>query len=473
MPSASVHSRTPSRSPAPDLATYERQTLARHLVFALNTPLPSVALLIGGCAWLMLGRVPGGLVAAWVVFAVAINGVREAFMRFTRPRLDSHQLHAWVLRLYPWSSLASGLAWGAFAWLYIDLRQPQTQMLAGTLLTALIGLAFTSLSVHLPAFYAFVLPILVANLVIMFRIGGPEQLTLAALTVVYLSVMARYAHDAHRTYRESVRLRFENQRLIADLEERNAEVESASRNKSLFLAGVSHDLKQPIRAIGMYTGFLRHSATRESMSNVVTQTAEKIESAVSAIHGQISRLLELSRLESGAMPLHLEPLDLDDLFAQVRELMASEAQARGVQLRFALGQQREVLADRRMLESILANFLSNAIKHAEGGRVYVGTRLRTGYPAGQHLCIEVRDNGSGIPAERLPLLFDAYRSFDDRTASESHGLGLAIAKAQASYLGCDIVVNSAPGRGSTFTLCGLRTTAPRIDTPSDTPPVTP
>ena len=190
---------------------------------------------------------------------------------------------------------------------------------------------------------------------------------------------------------------------------------------------------------------------------MVTQTAEKIETAVSAIHGQITRLLELSRLESGAMPLQLEPLDLDDLFTQVRELMASEAQARGVQLRFALGQQRQVLADRRMLESILSNFLSNAIKHAESGRVYVGTRLRTSYPPGQRLCIEVRDSGSGIAPEQLPLLFDAYRSFDDRAASESHGLGLAIAKAQASYLGCDIAVNSAPGRGSTFTLCGLRT----------------
>jgi len=233
-------------------------------------------------------------------------------------------------------------------------------------------------------------------------------------------------------------------------------VESASRNKSLFLAGVSHDLKQPIRAIGMYTGFLRHSSPRDGEPNVVTQTAEKIETAVSAIHGQITRLLELSRLESGAMPLQLEPLALDDLFTQVRELMASEAQARGVQLRFALGHQRQVWSDRRMLESILVNFVSNAIKHAEGGRVYVGTRWRTGYPEGQRLCIEVRDNGTGIAAEQLPQLFDAYRSFDDRAASESHGLGLAIAKAQATYLGCDIAVNSAPGRGSTFTLCGLR-----------------
>ena len=70
--------------------------------------------------------------------------------------------------------------------------------------------------------------------------------------------------------------------------------------------------------------------------------------------------------------------------------------------------------------------------------------------------IEVRDNGVGIEATRLAQLFDAYRSFDDQHGRDSHGLGLAIAKAQATYLGCDIQVRSAPGRGSTFTVCGLR-----------------
>lgn len=458
IPPVSLHGRPTPPSSTTDLATYERQAFARHLVFDLRTPLLSVALLIAVFAWLMRDRVPMAWIAAWVCFGVAANLVRETLVWRVRPHMDSQQTHDSVLLVYPWISLASGLTWGAFFLLYTDSHQPASQLLACTAMAGLLGLAVISLSIYLPAFYGFVVPIFAAILWFTLRTGMTEQLVLAGLTLVYMSVLVRYAHDTHRVHRETIRLRFENQRLIADLEVRNAEVEHASRNKSLFLAGVSHDLKQPIRAIGMYTGFLRHSAPRAGGPNVVTQTAEKIEAAVSAIHGQVTRLLELSHLESGAMPLSLEPLNLDDLFTQVRELMASDAQARGVQLRFALGQQRQVWADRRMLESILANFVSNAIKHAEGGRVYVGTRLRMGYPEGQRLCIEVRDNGSGIPPERLPLLFDAYRSFDDRTASESHGLGLAIAKAQATYLGCDIAVNSEPGRGSTFTLCGLRTT---------------
>ena len=459
MPSALHPGRPAPTSPTTDLAAYERQAVARHLVFELRTPLLSLALMYGACAWLMLGRVPHAWVAAWLAFGVAASVTRECFVWWIRPRMDSSPSHTTVLGVYPWLSLASGIAWGAFCLMYADSSEPLTQLLAGTATAGLIGVAVISLSVHLPALYAFALPIFSANFWLCLRSGVPEQLALAGLSLVYLSVIVRYAHDSRRVHRETIRLRFENQRLIADLKDRNAEVENASRNKSLFLAGVSHDLKQPIRAIGMYTGFLRHSAPNDGAPSVVSQTAEKIEAAVSAIHGQISRLLELSRLESGAMPMSLETVDLDDVLTQVHQLLVAQAHARGVQLRLATGRERRIVVDRRMLESILTNFISNAIKHADGGRVYIGTRWRTSYPEDRRLCIEVRDSGSGIPAERLPLLFDAYRSFDDRQASESHGLGLAIAKAQATYLGCDIEVNSAPGRGSTFTLCGLRTGA--------------
>lgn len=446
-----------------DLAAFERQAFAHYFVFDMHFPMLAVALLSGACIWLMYGRVSTTLIAVWLGFNVVNHLAREIFMRQSRTHMEDRLRHVAVLRVETWSSLASGVTWGAFNWLYIDTSQPMTQLVAGSIMAGLIGIAVTPLSVNPPAFYAFVLPIIAPYLLILLRAGGAEQYILMGMTLAFLIVISRYTHDTNGIHRENVRLRFDNQRLITDLEQRNAEVESASRNKSLFLAGVSHDLKQPIRAIGMYTGFLRHSVMKEVTPQVVTQTAEKIETAASAIHRQISRLLELSRLESGAMPMRVEPLNLDDAFSQVHELLVSEARARGVQLRFAPGHQRQVWADKRMLESILTNFISNAIKHADGGRVYVGTRLRMGYPEGQRLCIEVRDSGAGIAAHQLPLLFDAYRSFDDRQASESHGLGLAIAKAQASYLSCDIDVRSQPSRGSTFTLCGLRTGPAQAD----------
>ncbi len=445
-------------APSESLAQFQNRAFARHVLFDLPFPVLGAALLVLLIAWLMYGKVPTTAIAGWVVFAAVTVLARVWFVRRMKALFLQGQGFAETLRGMAVLGIPTGATSGIFAWMYFDAHRPITMVILGTYMTVVIVGGIIPSAVYLPSFYVFALSAHLPYLVRLATSGSPDHLVIAAINSMFLMVVFGYARAAHQIQRDAVRLRYENHNLIHDLEQRKADAETALRATSLFLAGVSHDLKQPIRAIGLYTGFLRHSAAQnDTPPPVVAQTAGKIENAASAIHGQITRLLELSQLESGVMPLSLETLDLDDLFTHVRDLMASEAQARGVQLRFALGRQRQVRADRRMLESILSNFVSNAIKHSDGGRVYVGTRWRSGYPAGQRLCIEVRDSGSGIPPEQLPLLFDAYRSFDDRAGSDSHGLGLAIAKAQASYLGAEIAVNSAPGRGSTFTLCGLRT----------------
>ncbi len=437
------------------LQSYEEKAFALYFAHEIHYPYVSIALVSLVAAWLMHGHVPTAHIAIWFFGGAALSLLREGFVWHMKPRLAQGHGYSTILHGFALSSLLTGITWGAFAWLYFDAQRPLSVLMVGSYLAGHVGGAVTPLSIYLPAFYLFLLPILLPYVVLLVLAGTQEHLVLAGLTTLFLGSMARYAHMTNRLHRESMRLRHENQNLIEDLGFRKAEAESASRTKSLFLAGISHDLKQPLRAIAMYTGFLRHSAAPDVASETVVQTASKIETAVASIQGQVSRLLELSRLESGTLALNLQPVALDALFAHVDGLFATQAKARGVRLHFAAAR-HQVLADRGMLDSILQNLVSNAIQHTEGGSVYVGTRVRTQYPAGQRLCIEVRDAGSGVAAERIPLLFDAYRSFDDRSASESHGLGLAIAKAQASYLGCDIAVASQPGCGSTFTLCGLR-----------------
>ncbi|CAM8671791.1 BaeS Signal transduction histidine kinase [Comamonadaceae bacterium] len=448
-----------SKTPSETLKQFERRAFAHYFVFDLHFPLVAVALLSGVCVWMMYGRVANEVIAAWAVLSLVANAAREVFMWRSRTRMDDPKRHSDVLRVYTVSSLASGVSWGVFTWLYVDFSQPMAQLFAGSIMAGLIAVAVTPLSVHPPAFLAFVLPILVPYVYLMVRSGQTEQLLLAGMTMVFLGVITRYAYDSHRMHRETVRLRFENQHLITDLKQRNAEAENASHTKSLFLAGVSHDLKQPMRAIGLFFGVLRHTEPHNS-ANVLGHVLPKMEKALGDLHAQVSRLLELSRLQSGTLKLQIAYVELADLFAHMHTLFDNQAAAKGIRLAFtSLDRLRHkaVWGDRLMLESILQNLISNAIKHTDSGTVYVGVRQRTGYRPGRQLCIEVRDSGSGIPLERQALLFDAYRSFDDQQASESHGLGLAIAKAQASYMTADIAVRSAPGRGSVFTLCGLST----------------
>jgi signal transduction histidine kinase len=434
----------------PDLTTYEQRAFARHFAFDLHFPLAGVAVLTLVCAWLMHGRVANPLILAWLAFSVLANLAREGFMWHTRPRLESHQRHAAVLRAYTWSSLASGLTWGAFVWLYVDPAQPLTQLVAGSIVAGLIGVSVTPLSIHLPAFYTFVLPLLAPYLVVMVLAGGAERLTLAAMAALYLGAMANYAHATHRVHRENIRLRFEKQQLIDDLTVRKAEAENAARIKGLFLAGVSHDLKQPVRAISLYTGFLKRTELLTLGEDRLRDTVHKIETAAGDIHSQITRLLELSRLESGTAPVHLSEVNLSERLCRMVELASPDAHARGIELCVRTGSPVTLTTDVRMLDSIIQNLLGNALKHAQATRVLVAVRHQhTG------VRVEIRDNGQGIAPDRLPQLFEAYRSFDDRQASDSHGLGLAIVRAQAGYLGAQITVRSAVGQGSVFALEGL------------------
>jgi len=437
------------------LQAYEEKVFARYFVYDIHYPYISLTLMSLVSVWLMYGHVPTVSIALWFFGGGAVSLLRLVFVWRMKPILAQGRGYRTVLWGFGLLLLLAGMTWGAFAWLYFDVQKPLTLLMVGCYLAGHVGGAITPLSIYLPTFYFFALPAILPYVYLLAKAGTEEHLVLAGLSMLFLFSMSGYAHVTNRLHRESMRLRFENQSLIEDLGLRKADAENASRTKSLFLAGISHDLKQPIRAIAMYTGFLRHNAAPSNGDDVVVQTAAKIETAVASIHGQITRLLELSRLESGAMTLHPEAVPLEDVFAHCHSLFAAQAQAQQLRLQFAHRQQ-VVWADRRMLQSILENLVSNALKHTPRGAVYVGTRLRTGYPAGQQLCIEVRDSGVGIAPAQLPLLFDAYRSFDDRAASESHGLGLAIAKAQASYLGCEIEVASQRGAGSTFTVCGLQ-----------------
>lgn len=461
----------PQSGPAESLEQYEARAVAHYFAHEVHFPYVSVALLSLVAAWLMWSHAPQGLILLWLAAGTAANLQREWFTRRMRPLLARGEGQERLLRGFTVSALLNGVTWGAFAWLYMDTQDPMTLLVAGFYLGGHISGAVTPLSMYLPAFYAFVLPALLPYTAALVGGGTLLHYVLGALTLLFLGSMVGYARLTNRLHRDGIRLRYENQRLIGDLELRKAEAEEASRTKSLFLAGVSHDLKQPVRAISLFGAVLRHQAPAGSG---VAETASKIEAAAAEVQGQIQRLLELSRLESGALNLQIESVDLRKLFQRLHSLFDDQARTQGLRLHLAAPRDGlQVQTDPTLLLSVLQNFLSNAIKNTRSGSVYLGTRQRTSYPAGQRLCIEVRDSGDGIASERLPLLFDAYRSFDDRVGAESHGLGLAIAKAQASYLGCDIVVNSAPGRGSTFTLCGLRTTDARIDTPSDTPPVNP
>jgi len=254
--------------------------------------------------------------------------------------------------------------------------------------------------------------------------------------------------------RDLTERRAAQQRAIADAR-RVAEAESANVAKSDFLAAMSHELRTPLNAIGGYTD-LMGLGLGGPVTPQQTEYLDRIRRSQQHLLGIISDLLNYSRIEAGHITYEIAPLVVSKVIETVITLIEPQALAREITL------EREpniadgaALGDRSKVDQIMLNLLSNAIKFTgAGGRVTIGTRFTQDIAS-----ITVADTGSGIPADKLELIFEPFVQLG-RSLSSSHegtGLGLSISRDLARAMNGDLRVTSARGAGSTFILSLPRT----------------
>lgn len=394
-------------------------------------------------AWINLDARAFDYAGIWFVILLAVSLWRLALIRrdhlqlehcHTGAVLDMEKRHTRLAGL-------SGLAWGIIPWFAWQGDNAVLDYLAAAMVFGMAGSATATLAALPGAFSWFVWPAVFPYVVKALLIGGGVYITAAAVMLFGIFALTHFNRTVHGMIAESIRLRRENADLVKNLREEKAAVEEASRVKSLFLAGVSHDLKHPINALGLYLGYLRTKP--EGLANALAG----MEEALKGMGGQLSRLLELSRLESGAVTVNMAPVDLSALFTSACRMVEPMAAAKGLRLGLRIAAGCEVWGDARLLQSIMDNLLSNAVRYTQRGGVLAALRRRK-----DAWCIEVWDTGPGIPADQLPLLFDAYRRFDDTNcnAGIGYGLGLALAHKQCDLLGLRLSVTSQAGRGSVF-----------------------
>lgn len=233
-----------------------------------------------------------------------------------------------------------------------------------------------------------------------------------------------------------------------ELAQKNAALEAASVARSRFLAAASHDLRQPLYALTLFSSAL-------SMDEYDPQRLDRIahiQECVQSLDHLFSELLDLSRLETGAVQVEISEFPLDQIFTEVRRNFDMVAEQRG--LRLTVRPTRLwVRSDRTMLTRMLNNLVSNALRFTQLGGALIGARR----DVDGCMRIEVWDTGSGIALEHLPSVFDEFYRIDDRADAGcddgSHsglGLGLATVQRLAELLDTEVQVKSRPGRGSVF-----------------------
>ena len=401
-------------------------------------------------------HVPHPVLLAWAAVILMLSVLRLLhYLRYRRQALPSD---AQVLRWSrSWRVLlhGQGLAWTAGIWLLYG-HGGHLQLLTMIVVTFSYCLAVIHLLAPVPrdlaAFLSLVLLSLVAN--IGFDSSLPYRGELAStLGVLYLVTLV-LGRTYHRTLRDAMVLKVRTERLSQQLrtEKQLAEASrhaavAASLAKTQFFAAASHDLRQPLHALGLFAEALRQRTHDPEAARLINSINESVD----ALEGLFGELLDITRIDSGAVDVNRKPVPVRELFARVRLQFEPVAFEKGLMLSFR-GEQSVLQTDPVIIERILRNLVSNALRYTENGGVLVACRSRGG-----QVLLQVWDSGMGISPDALPHIFDDFFQVQGQRALEGHhrkglGLGLAIVKRLSELLQTEVTVRSRVGHGSVFEL---------------------
>jgi signal transduction histidine kinase len=376
--------------------------------------------------------------AAMLIAVFARWAVSRAFLR--RERGDETLDH-WA-GLYALSMTGIGTMYGIAFFLFAHPGEPITIALCLAALYSVAAGSVPTAAYHFPAILGAVIPAFGAVLVKLLLAGSFVYIVLGIACALYGVTMIAYCRVQAGELRDGFRIRFENVELVEQLRLKTAAAEQANLAKSQFLAAASHDLRQPLYALGLFSSSLEELRLDSSGRDVV----RRIQDSIGAMESSFEGLLDLSKLEAGIVKPRLEPVDVDALFDRVDQVFGPLAAERGLELRFRSNGE-QVISDRVLLEQVVSNLVSNALRATAQGGVLVAARPREGA-----LGIEIWDTGRGIAPDDLERIFDDYVQLDNpqRDRRRGLGLGLAIARRSLDLLDARIQVASRIGRGSRF-----------------------
>lgn len=410
---------------------------------------------------------PTAHVLAWIGMGVFLWLARLAhYLRFLRQK-DAHSdlLRSWRTS---WKVLVltMGALWGVAVWLFWGLGTPYHAVSLILIVYSYCLGSVQLLATQSRVFLAFLALVLTPTIVrIASDTGQPWHLQLAFILTLLFCITVLMARTYGSALGQAISLKARTDELAGRLrqemsvteearraaDEARRAAEAANRAKTQFFAAASHDLRQPLHAMGLFAEALRQRTHEPEVAKLVNSINESVD----ALEGLFSELLDITRIDTGGVDVNPAPVRLRDLFGRLRLHFEPAAFEKGLMLSFR-GDHHIAHADPVLLERVLRNLVSNAIRYADDGGVLVSCRLRR-KPGQDHLLIQVWDTGIGISDASLPRIFDEFFQAQSNRPLEAHhrkglGLGLAIVKRLVALMDTHISVRSRLGHGTVFSL---------------------
>lgn len=343
--------------------------------------------------------------------------------------------------------LAASVAWGLAPWLLIPPGSAQT--LAPVMIVILFGMMGASIAPIMPrrsAVLAWLAPI---TLMLALRFaweGGTIGWIMCACTLLFGATIGRFALVEHRMQVAMIGAQLDNEALTAQVLAHARELQRLNQERNRFFASASHDLRQPVHALALFS----RSLQRDLAGHPLQPVADRVVQATDAVSGLLNAMLDISRIDAGAVQPHWARVAVDPIFLALAQQFEPRAQEAGIALRFHTGP-LVLVTDADLVLRVLSNYLDNAIKYGGRGRgrMLISARVRR-----QRLRLAVWDTGAGIAPGHLPHVFDEFYQVGNPQRDVAHGLGigLAIVRRLAQLLDGEVGVRSRVDRGSVFWL---------------------
>lgn len=433
---------------APAFALKTPPTFRAEAVHRLYLGIKSVAVFLPLLPLLLVlglwSRIPSNLALLWLLAGISMPLAQYLLGRaYFRATLDVNNAPRWG-NYVTMTALIDGIIWGtAGIAFYIPNEAPQQLLLLALIIGIPAGSIFSTSWWPATQYVNAGASVGLTAIGLLSR-GSTDEVVMGMALLLYLVILHFIMREAHGTAMESIALRFENHELIKQLQHEKEIAERANLAKSKFLAAASHDLRQPIHAQGLFLEVLSRTEQTPHQRELIASARSASEAAGELLNA----LLDFSRIEADVIEPNMQAIRLQPLLHKIENELAPQADAKNLVYR-SRETQAVVHTDPVLLELILRNLVSNAIRYTVRGGVLVGCRQQ-----GSHIVLGVWDTGIGIAQEHQKEVFREFHQLGnpERDRNKGLGLGLAIAEGLARTLGHGLSLTSVPQQGSVFRL---------------------
>lgn len=408
------------------------------IVFLFSGAIPGTAAKLNDWLWLWAAMNLGGAGLLWLAHAGWQSGADSGWWGIRR---RDALVAAYGL---------SGANYGVLPWIVLDPSQPLNGFVVTVVLMGVANIYAARLASHPRVYVAAVGGIAVVGLSSVFLGDANYALMILIAAPAWFLLSGYFTVRSGRNIAELIRTRMRNEELARRCDEALTAAVRASSAKSEFLAVMSHEIRTPMNGVLGLTGVLLDG----ELTGEQRKTAKLIRESGENLLTIINDVLDFSKLESGAVELELQPVELRALLSYPVDILAERARAKGLVLTMdcAPDAPEIVLADAGRLRQILLNLVGNAVKFTETGGVRVLAQPGRGADGAPVLRVSIVDTGIGVPAERMDRLFQSFSQADASISRRfgGSGLGLAICKRLVGLMGGRIGAKSDAGQGSEF-----------------------